>query len=121
MIKKGDIFLFIFIVIIGLASFFLVSKSTINKGVKASIFINQKLYGKYSLEEDEILNINNNGKKNKIKIVKGKIGIIDSNCENKNCIKEGYKFKENETIVCLPHKLIINIEVGEGNIDAISN
>ena len=49
------------------------------------------------------------------------IAIIDSDCPDKICIKSGFISKPGELLVCLPHKLMIEIKSNdnEKNIDVI--
>ena len=62
----------------------------------------------------------NNTNYNKIRVEKGRICIIDADCPNKICIKSGWISKSGETIVCLPHKLQIEIEGTNKDYDNIS-
>lgn len=54
---------------------------------------------------------------NTISIEKGRIKITDADCPDKICVKSGWISQAGETIVCLPHKLIIKIQGGTKNID----
>lgn len=55
---------------------------------------------------------------NKIEIKAGKVRILDSDCIGKDCIKMGFIENNGESIVCLPHRLVVKI-AGDG-IDATS-
>lgn len=55
------------------------------------------------------------GNYNLIEVLPGKIRIRDSDCHYKICVKEGWISQAGKILVCLPHKLIINIE-GKNNI-----
>ena len=51
----------------------------------------------------------------------GKADVIEADCPDKLCVKQGKISKNGETIVCLPHKLVVEIEGGEdAGYDAIS-
>ena len=56
-----------------------------------------------------------------IEIEDDSIGILDSDCRDKICIKSGFISKPGQLLVCLPHKLMIEIKsnVNEKNIDII--
>lgn len=78
----------------------------------AEINVNGKLYKKIQLREDksrEIVNIKTKYGFNAIEIEKGKIRILDADCPDKVCVKDGFKSKVGDVLVCLPHKIIINI------------
>ncbi len=53
---------------------------------------------------------------NKIEIGDGKVRVIDADCPDKLDVKQGWISKSGEIIVCLPHKLTIEI-VGENEAD----
>ena len=57
--------------------------------------------------------------KNVLLIEKGKIRVIDADCDGKECINMGYVTDSSTPIVCLPHRLVIKIEK-EGDIDVVS-
>lgn len=54
---------------------------------------------------------------NLITIEKGRIRITDADCPDKICVKSGWISQAGETIVCLPHKLIIKIQGGTKSVD----
>ena len=54
---------------------------------------------------------------NLITVEKGRIRITDADCPDKICVKAGWISQAGQTIVCLPHKLIIKIQGGTKNID----
>lgn len=57
---------------------------------------------------------------NKIEIENGKIAITDADCPDKICVKTGWISEPGQSIVCLPHKLIIEIEGKNSNYDDIT-
>lgn len=60
-----------------------------------------------------------NGHFNTISVKHNSIAIIDADCPHKECVKSGAISKPGEMIVCLPLKLIININGQKDNgIDA---
>ena len=62
-----------------------------------------------------------NGHYNTIAVKHNSIRIIDANCPNKICVKSGWISKPGDIIVCLPFKLIININAqSNDNIDGVT-
>lgn len=58
---------------------------------------------------------------NVLEIRGGKAFILDTDCPNKTCQKEGSIQKNGQTIVCAPNKMIAVIAGGEeGDVDAIT-
>ena len=53
------------------------------------------------------------GGKNRIRVERGRICVIDADCPDRICVDQGYIDDPSAPIVCLPHKLTITI-AGEG-------
>ena len=47
---------------------------------------------------------------NVLQIRGGGAAVTDANCGDRTCVAMGPIFREGETIVCLPHRLIIRVE-----------
>ena len=112
-LKKLDYIVIIILILFTIVSFFstllVYNKKYDEKYIE--IQINGKIYKKVPLENhEEIININNKYGTNSIKISKGKVHILDADCKDKICIKDGYKSNVGEMLVCLPHKLVIQIK-----------
>lgn len=63
-------------------------------------------------------------KKNHYNIIeyeKGRIRFIDADCPDKICVKTGWISEPGQTAVCLPHKLMIEINGKNSKVDQISN
>jgi hypothetical protein len=54
---------------------------------------------------------------NIIRIEKGRIRIVDADCPDKLCVKTGWITESGQSVICLPHKLIIKIQGGSKEID----
>ena len=46
--------------------------------------------------------------------------MIRANCHNHDCMQQGSISKTGETIVCLPHKLVLEVTGGEEEFDVIA-
>lgn len=51
---------------------------------------------------------------NLVVIKDGTIGITEADCPDKICIREGFVSKPGATVVCLPHKLLIEVKNAGG-------
>lgn len=71
---------------------------------------------KLPLAKDQKWRYQKNGKINIVQVKNHKIRVIDANCKDQVCVKEGWKSKSGDTIVCLPHKFLIEIK-NESQID----
>ena len=47
----------------------------------------------------------------------GKASIVSADCPDKLCVHQQEISKAGESIICLPHKLVVRIE-GTGEVDA---
>lgn len=54
------------------------------------------------------------GDYNLIEVDGDRIRIKEANCGDQICVRRGWAKKNGETIVCLPHKLVIEITATEG-------
>lgn len=61
------------------------------------------------------------GEYNLIEVLPGKIRIEDANCPNKICVKEGWISQAGQILVCLPHKLMINIEGNNNTVNSVAH
>ncbi|MHC1721161.1 MAG: NusG domain II-containing protein [Clostridiaceae bacterium] len=70
------------------------------------------------LESQEVKIAYDNVHFNVVRIEKGRIRITDADCPDKVCVKTGWVTQSGQSIICLPHKLIIKIEGGSKDIDS---
>lgn len=116
--KKLDIIIIISLVIISFIPYFIFSKML--KKEYSSTYANIKLNGKTydniplsSFKGEKEIEIKNDHGHNIIKIKDNEISIIEADCDDSLCIKQGSITKVGQTLVCLPHKLIIEIKGDE--------
>ncbi|MFD0898651.1 NusG domain II-containing protein [Loigolactobacillus binensis] len=55
------------------------------------------------------------GDYNDVEIKGSRIAIVDANCQDQICVRRGWISKPGQTIVCLPHKLLIEIKTNHGS------
>lgn len=119
-IKKADIGLLIFFIIAGIGLSYW-SFAAGSGGQKAVVTVDGKTYGVYNLAEDQTIEIKQNNHLNKITIKNGSVQMSYSSCHNQVCVKDGSINKTNQSIVCLPNRVMVEINGGKGELDAISN
>lgn len=90
-------------------------------GATVKISVNGKEYGTYSLSEDRTVEIKENGHINKIIIKDGFASMDYSDCKNQLCVRAGKISRSNQTLVCLPNKVMVEITGGEEEFDAVTN
>lgn len=120
MIKKADIVLFVILIAMGLGlSAWSFAAGT--AGQKAVITVDGKLYGTYSLAENQTIEIRQNNHINKITIKNGSVQMSYSDCRNQVCVKDGSIRDTNQSLVCLPNKVMVEITGGKEDLDAVAN
>lgn len=74
----------------------------------------------YTLSEDKVVKLN--GGTNTMKIERGKVDMTDADCPDKLCVHQKAISKNNESIICLPNKIVIQVvSQDESKIDAVTN
>ncbi len=119
-IKKADIVLFVILVAVGLA-LSAWSFAAGDSGQKAVVTVDGKLYGTYSLAEDQTIEITQKNHLNKITIKNGAVQMSYSDCRNQVCVDDGSISRTNQSIVCLPNKVMVEITGKEADLDAVAN
>lgn len=79
-------------------------------GQTVRILRDGKLYGEYSLTDNQTIVIDGLYGYNKVVIENGTAYVEDADCPDKYCMKYKPISRGNETIVCLPHRLVVEIK-----------
>ena len=111
--RKDIIFLVVvFIGLAGIAAGFYLTHQ--NTGASVEVTVDGKVYGTYPIDEDDEIPIRKDGKTTNLLVIKdGKADVTEADCPDKLCVHQKAISKTNETIVCLPDKVVITIENGE--------
>ena len=120
--KKRDIIFLsvIFICLAGFAAGFYLTHQ--NVGASVEITVDGKVYGTYPLDVDKEIPIQKDGKTTNLLVIKdGKADVTEADCPDKLCVHQKAISKTNETIVCLPNKVVVQvIGTGESELDSIA-
>ena len=103
-----DIFLIGIFIVLSISVMFVFLSSDI--GNKVVISVDEKLIGEYSLNSDLTKEIKSEYGDNTVTILNGECFVVDADCRDRICINRGKISKIGESIVCLPHKLIVEIK-----------
>lgn len=78
--------------------------------------------GRYALSQDQTVLIGEReGDYNLLEIKDGTAAITEANCGDHTCIRTGAVSHSGQSIICLPHKVVVTITGGESSgIDAVS-
>lgn len=121
MVKRNDLIL-IGVVIVICLSVFLIMNATKKEGSKLIITVDGKLYDTLDLNKDTIYTVKlENGAYNTFRIKDGTVDMIKASCPDKLCVSQRNISCNQETIVCLPNKVVLEVAGGkESGIDTIA-
>lgn len=104
----NDIFLVIGFLVIALI-IFIIFKSNLKEGNIVKVTIDNSVRDCYNINNDNEVVINDGENTNTLVIKDGTAFISHANCPDKICVAHRPISKTGETIVCLPHKLVVEI------------
>lgn len=113
--KKNDIRLLVGILILSVIAIAVFSL-TRTGGAKVRITIDGKDYKVLNLNEDTSFTVEEkDGNYNIIKIENNSVTMLGANCPDKLCVKHRKIHYSGESIVCLPHRVVVEIVGGKEN------
>ena len=118
-LKKWD-FIIIFI-ILAIAGGMYMANFNKEQGGFAIIYVSGDEKERLNLLEDKAITIETTSGYNVVQVKDGKVKVIDADCRDKICVNHVPVSFTKEMIICLPHRLIVEITGTENSgIDAIS-
>ena len=119
LIKRKDFILFFVLLCVGIL-ILLISFLRKTDGNYVIIQQNGVIIEELSLKENGTYVVEEGTYYNKLVIRDGAVYVEDANCRDLICVRHGSISKVNETITCLPHKLIVYV-VGDNisEVDAV--
>ena len=74
----------------------------------------------YDLREDRVVKLNDGS--NTMEIKQGKVKMTEADCPDKLCVHQRAISKNNESIICLPNQIVLQIvSQDESGLDAVTN
>lgn len=115
--KKNDFLLIGTLFLIG--AFILAFQFSNKKsGEQVVITIDDKVYKVVNISEDVEIKVElEDGHYNTIQVKDGKVKMLEADCSNQVCVQSSQIEHVGETIVCLPHKVIVKIVASEQAVD----
>ncbi|NLO10612.1 MAG: NusG domain II-containing protein [Clostridiales bacterium] len=118
--KKNDFYL-IGGIILFIAIGFLLMLLFRTEGSKVLITIDGKEHKIFNLNEDTTYEILHDGNRNVLEIKDGYVSMIEASCPDKLCVKHRRIHYDNESITCLPNRVVLRVIGGEDSeLDAIA-
>ena len=123
--KKNDFLLIGIVLILALGAYVGLSfvQSANTHDAEAIVLIDGVEYGTFALNRNHTERIElSDGSFNVLKIEDGKADVIEASCPDGICVNHRAVSKQNQSITCLPNKLVVEIRNGEvSDVDAITN
>lgn len=112
--KKNDVILGGGMLIVALVLFLVMYLTRNEAGNQIQITVDGTVYGTYSLEKDQVIEVKEKDFYNRIRIQDGAAYMEEANCPDGYCEEQGKISGRTQTIVCLPHKLVVEVLDADG-------
>lgn len=117
---KRDIMLISTLIIVCVAAFLIINFVVKKDGITAVVKVDGNIVYMLPLDKNASVTVEGyQGGSNTVVIENGTVYMKDADCPDKLCEKTGKISKNGETIVCLPHRVVVEIQGGEGNVDSL--
>jgi hypothetical protein len=121
MLKRKDLPLIITILAITIIIIMITNTIKSNQPTTTvKISIDGKEYATYPLNQDQTIQIKNDYGENTIIISKGSVYMKSATCPDQICVNHSPLPQSTTPIICLPHKLVVEITGIQDTIDLIS-
>ena len=120
-IVRNDIILIICLLLIAAIGIFYLFGLR-EKGDSVKVTVDGKIYGTYSLGKtitEDIYTGKDNGHLNRLVIKDGKAYMETATCPDGICVAHNPIFRDGESIVCLPNKVVITVITKNNDIDVV--
>ncbi len=120
-VKKTDILLIVIVLLMAGVLYFSGALRPTKTGGEAVIFVDGQEYKRLPLNQDTTVTVEVDGHINVVEIKDGYANMTEANCPDKLCVRQKKIHLEHETIVCLPNKVIVEIQNGtENDVDSVA-
>lgn len=118
--KKRDLILIAVLLIIAGASYGIV-QLTSHSGDQVIVTVDKQKVIQEPLSKNQELEVPLTNGENIIIIKNGKVAMKQADCPDQICVKHKAISKSGETIVCLPHKVVVEIQrTGDSDVDIMT-
>lgn len=118
--RKADVILIVLLLALCVVIFGLIQIFVKKDGAAAVVKVDGNVVEELDLKRDNMIEVGGyDGGVNKIEVKDGKVRMINADCPDELCVKTGWISKTGETIVCLPHRVVVEITGEGGGVDSI--
>jgi len=102
--------------LIGLCLLLFMGRGSV-KGSRVEVSVDGNVVSSFPLFKDGSYSIN--GGTNTIEIQDGRVRIVDADCPDRLCVRQGWIDGTGQSIVCLPNRVIVTVVGGDNTIDFV--
>ncbi len=115
---KNDVILIVVLLAVSLLAMLIINMLVKKPGDRVIIKVDGKVVQELSLSEDTKLTVEGyQGGFNEIVIEYGYVKVNSADCPDELCVHSGSIDKSGETIVCLPHRVVVEVVGGDNELD----
>ena len=119
--KRKDVILFLGVLLLAGGMALLMRSGQEKAGESIRIMVNGREYGNYPLMQENVIEVENEHGYNRLVVKDGVASMEAADCPDQYCVEHKPVSKTHETIVCLPHKLVVEVLSADGSdIDSIA-
>lgn len=118
--RKADVILIALLLVFCVVIFGAIQIFVKKDGAVAVVKVDGNIVEKLDLKRENITEVSGyDGGVNKIEVKDGKVRMMSADCPDELCVKTGWISKTGETIVCLPHRVVVEITGEGGGVDSV--
>lgn len=119
--RKWDIFMILALLVCAFVLWIGIQLSR-KSGSYVLVSVEGKVIKEFPLDTDVTYTITTKQGENQLQIRDGEAKMVEADCRDKLCVHQTAISKAGETIVCLPHKVVVEIDgAKEAQLDGITN
>lgn len=111
-----DMILIIAVLAVGVVLMFVLRGRNTEGSYVVVMFQNEEK-ARYSLASDGVYDINDG--KNVIEILDGKVRMLEADCHDRYCVRQGWIGYDGQSIICLPNMITVMVTGGDRAVDFV--
>ena len=117
---KNDILLILALLVLAGAAYGILRLPR-EPGNEAAVTVDGQLVLTVPLTREATVTVGENrGFRNVVEVSGGRVRVVDADCPDRLCVRQGWIRYSGESIVCLPHKLVVTVRGSEHDLDAVA-
>ena len=117
---KNDLLLILALLVLAGAAYGIL-RLTREPGNEAAVTVDGQLVLTVPLTREATVTVGENrGFRNVVEVSGGRVRVLDADCPDRLCVRQGWISYDGESIVCLPHRLVVTVRGTEGDLDAVA-